>query len=89
MNLDVVRLDEFFEYRYYRNINWSGFFSYLSHISFEHIYQKSDVNFHLEFLNNVINCLFSYVPLVRRRKNDRKEPLLNSRSVLYARSIKT
>ncbi|XP_075162722.1 uncharacterized protein LOC142235352 [Haematobia irritans] len=83
----VSRSDDVIEYRDYRLIDWDKFFDCLTSFNYESIYTTSDVDHQLSIINDLVNRLFTCVPVVRRRMCRRKDSWMRSREVILARSL--
>ncbi|XP_075150406.1 uncharacterized protein LOC142224512 [Haematobia irritans] len=88
LSFPVSYSEEFIEYRDYRSIDWDGFFNIYNNFNSDAFFFTSNVDMQLDILSDLIRDLFSFVPLVRKRKMTRTDTWLDSSRIRYFRSLR-
>lgn len=79
---------DFFEYRNFDNIDWSGLKIYLSSFNYSLVFNSNDVDDKCSYISNLIRDLFTYVPIIRKRRNTNDNGWMNSSEISLARSLR-
>lgn len=57
----------FADYRDFNNVDWDGLFSFMSGFDCSPIFNNTDVDLKSSHVSSMLNDLYSYVPIVRKR----------------------
>lgn len=84
-NLHCV--DQFVEYRDYRNTDWEGLFCYLSCFDSD-IYTTTDIDVKCSIVSSLFADLFDFVPIVKKHILPTVSNWINCNDIMFAKSIR-
>ena len=78
----------FFEYRNFKNIDWEGLFSFLSSVNTDSFFSTSCIDSQWSHLSSLLESLYSFVPVVRKRIPNCVDNWMQSNSIVLAISLR-
>lgn len=86
--LSVERVEEYIEYRDYRNIEWDGIFLFLDQCDFSVFFNATDADTKCSFISNIFYSLYSFVPIAKRKLRIHDDVWMKSNNITLATSLR-
>lgn len=85
---NVERFQEYLEYRDFKNINWNGLFQFLNEFNLSQIFYAIDIDIKCSLVCSLFENLYSFVPIVRVRVQNKDDTWMKSNEIVLARSLR-
>lgn len=86
--INIQHIEEFIEYRDFNNINWDGLLGYLEAFNCDLIVANTNIDEKCNIISSLVERLYSFVPIVRRKIRFCDEDWINSPEIVLARSLR-